>query len=222
MATTYFDYLLKVRRLLKMAERSTKDDEIIPQALAYAAGAYSKLRPRYRVTSFAGDGATYSFTLPADYYEESHITRVEYPAGEQTPVYLTPRQYGVYRETNDALSLRLYTTPASAQTLRVTYTTPHLISEAACTIPEQHVEAVCQLAAWYVAASMAAQYAFETREGYAATTINYRTKSDEWKGIARLFEENYKQMMGMGRNDTVPAAAQIGSYDFDDQVFKER
>lgn len=169
--------------------------EAIRQALAQ----YSIDAPRSIVADLTGDGSTYDFDAPADYIDgESRIEAIEYPAGEQSPVYLNPARYGIYR-TSAATKIRFVDlTPATGETARVTFTAPHTLDGLdgadETTIPSRHDEAFVTLAAAQMMFLLAARFLHEQENTIGADTVDRRSKSEEASRQARALLSSYRTM----------------------------
>jgi len=202
-------YIDRVKKLIPQAEA-----ELPPTALdssmESAVEEYSRLRPRILVQEYTGDGTTYDFSLPTDFtLGFSRIISIEYPAGERSPVYLKPQYYFIYRKPT-ATVLRLLITPQSTKKFNVAYTALHKVDATTDTIPSSDFEAVCFLAAHYIAQALAAKYAGYWEPTLAADIVAYRTKNREYQEVATNFLTLFKLHLGMKPKDvTLPALSFI-------------
>jgi hypothetical protein len=198
------DYINRVNQLMPQPQVELEDRYSSVDACVDAAvSLYSRIKPRTLIASLAGTGVAYEYALPVTFTDLSHIKRVEFPSGEQTPVVIGYDKYAVILQTDASYKIRLATTPSSAETVLVHYTAAQLVT----TISTSDFEAVCHAACYYLASQMAAFYAFKFKPNIDASYINFRTKSDEFRNLADMFLTNFKLYLGMKRADTVPAAA---------------
>ncbi len=175
----------------------------IDRAIVEAVKRYSRVRPVEAVQDFAGDGATFDFALPIGWQQDSSTIRaVEYPAGQRPASLLEPADWELYRSTTSVVKLRLKSlTPASGQTLRVTWTKPHVVDVTSSTIIAHDEEAVSNLAAAVGLRQLAAHYANTVDPTIQADSVNYRSKSSEYLKLADTLEGQYKQHLGI-KDDT--------------------
>lgn len=219
------DYKGRLTELLPHAEADLDDDTAFEDAVLAAIYSYSRFRPRVRAQDYDGDGSTYTFALPPDFYELSKVVDIEYSQGEQIPDWLDPVYYVIYPDLDDGVltrKLRLHITPSSGETLRLYYTTLHVVSGSASSIPDRDFEAFCQLSASHLATTLAGHYASRFKPPLEAQLVNYRTKSDEHRSLARHFLLNFKLHMGMKEKDVSPAASVRKSLVRDSSIFRNR
>jgi len=211
----------RVEELVPDAETDLDDVAAIENAIDAALWYYSRLRPEIKATDLDGDGSTYTWSLPSDFYEFSKVVKVEYDQGEQIPDWLDPVYYTVYEDLSNGSivrGFRMYITPSSGETVRVYYTT----RRSADTVPDSDFEALCQLAAYYLCSSLAAKYASRFDSNLEAQILNYRTHSDVWRSLANNFMTNFKAHMGMREGDIVPSAAKRRCLIRADSIFRGR
>ena len=208
-------YLDELKRLIPQAI-----DELPPGTLEERLGdairAYSRISPYCpRPIDYEGDGETYDFDLPSNWdLEFSRVRSIEYPVGYQEPEYLEPDEYILYYSPTSGWQLRLFSIPASGETLRVLYITLHRLTDSEDTIPERDKRAVCYLAGSLIARNLAAKYAGFTDPSLSADVINYRTKQREYSEVANQFEAQFKLHFGMDARALAPAAGAWGELDF--------
>jgi len=206
------DYIDRIKKLIPQAEEELPSIALT-SCVESAVAEYSRLRPRVLCQDFTGDGVTYDFPLPADFKDDfSRIVNIEYPAGEQIPIYLKSKYYLIYQTPTEKV-LRLLITPAAKKTLRVSYTALHKVTDTEDTIPGSDFEAVCFLAASYVAQSLAAKYAGFWDPTLAADIIAYRTKNREYQEVANNFMALFKLHLGMNPKDVVTGAFSFGAWE---------
>lgn len=168
---------------------------------------YAAVRPVEVVTDYPGDGTTFDLALPAGWVTDfSIVRRIEYPAGRREPVFLEREDWGFYR-TPSALKLRLYTvTPATGQTLRLTWTKPHVVDYVGSTVPLTDEDAVADLAASIGLRTLAAVFAGTVDPTIAADSVDYRSKSKEYSDLAREYEKRYRVKLGLDQTSEAKPA----------------
>lgn len=171
----------------------------IDRAIVEAVKRYSRVRPVEAVQDYPGDGATFDFALPTGWQQDSSTIRaVEYPAGQRPASLLEPTDWEFYRSTTSVVKLRLKSlTPASGQTLRVTWTKPHVVDVTSSTIIAHDEEAVANLAAAVGLRQLAALYANTVDPTIQADSVNYRSKSSEYLKLAGELEQQYREHLGI-------------------------
>jgi len=207
-------YLEQLNRMLPQAY-----DELpagsLEERLGDAVREFSRYVPRLRAKDYSGDGSAYTFDLPNDWDERfSRVVSIESPQGYQEPTYLDPWEYTVYL-TPDGYQLRLFSTPGSATTVRVTYTAIHRVNSQDDTVPEAHKRALCYLAASMACRNLAAKYAGFTDPSITADVIGYITKQREYNAQADFYMNLFKLHLAMKPGDIAPAAASWGQLQFD-------
>jgi len=180
-------------------------------AVDAALAEYSRLFPVVTTYTQALATGEYEWTLPADWLSGfSAMQSVEYPSGEQEPVYLGADDYMV---TTTKWRM-LYDTADASETAILTYTALHTES----TVPASDTEAVAMLAAACVALEVAAGFARTNRPVVPADSVDYRTKSDEWRSLARQLRAGAFALMGgsVDSNGRIkqPGASATALWDF--------
>jgi hypothetical protein len=167
---------------------------------------YSKDRPRELVTDVAGNG-TSLLSLPAgpgnpsEPFEDgfSQIRALEFPIGDIPPVYIDDEDWQLYRTPTGLKILLGSITPGNSDLVRVTWTCRHTAptSQADSTIPDADFEAVCDYAGSLCCAAMAAKYAQTRDPSISADAVNYRSKSQEYLGLAKELRRRYDEQVGI-------------------------
>jgi hypothetical protein len=202
---TFADLQARVRILLQDAvtKLATADrDKLIEQAIQER---YSKDRARELVADVAGNG-TSDLTLPATHEDGfSVIRQIEYPIGNVPPTLIESADWQLYR-TPTGLKLRLLAnTPAATENIRLTYTGRHLAD--GTTVLD--FEAVCEYAAALGFEALAAIYAQTGDSTLGADAVNYRSKSQEYRDLAKAHRKRYFDYMGI--EESAGGAAQTGA-----------
>lgn len=173
------------------------------RAIVEAVKRYSRVRPIEAIQDYPGDGATFDFALPAGWVENlSTIRSLEYPTGQRPPSLLENDEWQLYRSSTSTVVIRLtVATPSAGQTLRATWTKPHLVDVNGSTIVAQDEEAVGNLAAAIGLRELAAHYANTVDPTIVADSVNYRSKSSEYLKLAGELEQQYRDHMGIKDKD---------------------
>lgn len=222
MATTRETLITAVKVLVKDGAQKLAAADY-PSFLQRAVDAYSAQRPRVMVKDYSGDGSTYKFTLPSDWEQEvSTIQSIEYPQGDRIPTFLDADEYDVRNDTEAVKVIWLFTlTPASGKKARVTYTIRHTLSDATSTIPGADESIVTLLTASYACEALAAIYAQTSDPLLSADTVNYRSKSQEYRDLAKQHKKGFDERIGAGI-DAVQAAGGYVEWDTLDQTGFDR
>lgn len=196
--------------LYEMTKARVKDDSgklsdpfNYDDAIAAAIKRYSKHRPRLAAADLAGAG-TNDLDLPVDWAAGSSVmVSVEYPVGSVPAILLDSDLWQLYR-TPVALKLRLlYVVPAATETVRCEYSIPHDENS----LPLCDLEATADLAASFCLRQLAAAYGQTGDSTIQADSVNYRSKTDEFRRLADSFEALYQNHLGLKSGDTAPATA---------------
>jgi hypothetical protein len=133
---TFTELISRAKVLLNDEAGGTWDTEMIGTFLNEAIRDYSQHFPRYRSTTIAAATGTHTYDLPADFL---YATRVEYPAGETPPQYLSLRArrnpdfwsgrywYDVddHFSSSSPAQLTISTSPSTGENIVVSYAAPH-------------------------------------------------------------------------------------------------
>lgn len=188
-------------------------DALLAQAILQR---YSKDRPRELVSDQAGNG-TQLLGMPAtgtDVFEDgfSFIRTIEYPLGSVPPNFLLEEDWQLYRTPSALQIMLLSVTPAANDTVRVTWTARH--KSDGSTVPDVDFEAVSDFAAALCYEALAGIYAQTGDATIQADSVNYRTKSQEYMGLAKAAAKRYFNHVGITADDKgaeVDAAIATGS-----------
>jgi hypothetical protein len=171
---------------------------------------YSKHRPREIVKEIAGDGNyDYSIASNLSYWIKgfSRIKSLEYPADEREPSYVDEDDFMVVEKEAGQYIHFLVDTPSATQTLRVSYTGLHILSDAENTIPESDQDAVCNLAASLCSGALAQAYALTSDSTISADSVDHRSKSQEFSSRAKVQKQSYLNHLALKEGDVPPASA---------------
>lgn len=212
-----------------VATRVPDVDDIMPsakrdEAVAAAVALWSKHRPQVLLTDIAGDGSTYDLTLPAAYdIHTSYVQQVEYPAGNRRPTYVDADNWSVYRSDSSTAKLRLYaSTPGSTETVRITYTTVHVVDGSGSTIDANDEDAVSDLAASYLCEWVSTHYSQSSDGSLVVDSRDYKSQAAEYAMRAKRYRQLALDHLGIdaggsGRDSGSRAAAVGVIKDFDSQ-----
>jgi len=169
----------------------------------------------------SADGDAYDFSLPTDWVDGFSVIlgQIEYPIKStdswQTPQYVDDNDWMIYKTSTTTKLRFLNFIPASGYTFRYTYTVPHTLSEASCTINEFDWEAVCHLAASFCFTTLAAKYSQIEEPTIEADVIDYQRRNDECLALSKIHEDFYKGHMGIGIEKTLTTTGAQTTKDFD-------
>lgn len=172
---------------------------------------YSKDRARELASDVAGSG-TALLNLPqgpgtpAETFEDgfSEVRAIEFPIGDVPPTYLDNNEWTLYRTPTGLKIMIAGLQPSNTDTLRITWTVRHTAptSQVDSTIPDADFEAVCDYAAKLCCEAMAAKYAQTRDPSISADAVNYRSKSQEYLGLAKALEKRYYAQVGIDDGNT--------------------
>ena len=204
MAYTLQDFTARVAEHIEDAAQQLGSDtlEKFEPYVQTAIKHFSRVSPLQKVKDFTGDGG-YDYELPSDFVVGfSRIISVEYAAGDQSPTIIDPRDWMIYR-TESANYLRFKSVwPGTTETIRIVYTTYHTPE----TIDDPDFDAVCLLAASFVASALAARYAEKQTSALQADSINFRTLAQEWQSISKMFRQSYEDAVLGAEKHVQPAS----------------
>jgi hypothetical protein len=213
--------------------------EILDDIVDGAVLAFSRLAPRVVTDTLSGDGSAYDIALSglspswADGF--SVLRRVEYPADSsnrtQDPSWVDPNDRMLYPDSEAPTHLRfLATIPASASdNIKLLYTVMHTVDDDTVTVPAHQEGALIDIGAAEVCKRYATQYGHSTDPSIEADAVDYHSKGDEWRRLARMFLEDAYRKLGLeldaetGEGTPPPAGTRI-DYDprsiFGEQVWR--
>lgn len=198
---TYADFVTFIHD--KMEEYLSEDEAALYRLVDNAVAAYSVDFPLVTADQTTGDG-TYTYSLPSNWEDGfSYVVNVEYPYGEQTPVYTSPKIIEIYLDANDnTKKLRFKNaTPSSSDTFGLIYTIPHTISDTTSTIPSIHFTPVACLAVALAARATALKFA-QRRDVDIGSTLQLESNSRILEAIADEYEREYSKFLGIKRGMT--------------------
>lgn len=179
---------------------SNLNSEDYDDAIERATLALSRRNPRSLFADFTGTGSAFEWAFASTYIPGlSAIERVIYPwetDDSYDPVASLPiEDYRAYEKTAGTWYFKLVgRTPSASETVRVTYTSKHVISATAslCTItnPDHEFNVIC-LAAAFCLQMLAARAIAVGNPTLGADTVSYQTRSGEYSARAKeLIEQS--------------------------------
>lgn len=203
------DYLTKLGQVIQ--DDGALLDTVARTAFVYeAVKTYSKYRPQELAEAYTGDNG-YDYDLPASWEKSfSAIKGVEYPAGEQIPIFIDSSLFTVYKaETADNFRF-LRHTPSTTETFNIIYTARHLLTTASTTttIPEGDMDAVVNFAGGLCCYAMARKLAQHTD-----TTIQSDI-NNIWRSINRYREMGEELFKAFEQHMSLEKGVRPGSTSF--------
>lgn len=175
------------------------------RAIVQALKEYAQVRPAVAAQDYAGDGVTFDLTLPTGWQEGlSTIRQIEYPTGRRLPSLLENDDWGFYLTPIGKRIRLLSVTPNTGETLRITYTKPHLIDAVSSSVSGLDEEAVADLAASIGLTDLAAAFANTQSPTLTADSVNYADKSRTYLDIAEKLKARYRKHLGLDQQSDTP------------------
>ncbi|SRR6266404_2394613 len=178
-------------------------DSLLQQAILQR---YSKDRPRELVSDQTGNGTALlavpqTSANPPEVYEDgfSVIRLIEFPVGIVPPSLILEEDWQVYRSPSGLQVMLLGTTPSVSDSVRITWTARH--KGDGSTVPDVDFEAVCDWAAALCYEALAGIHAQTGDATLNADSVNYRTKSQEYLGLAKVAAKRYFNHLGIPADD---------------------
>lgn len=178
------------------------------QAVKAALERYSNDKPEETIDDFTGDGGVYydltSTPVITGFVDGfSRVTRIEYPAqavsADHTPTMLEPEDWDDAYWAGGVRYLRFpHHTPASTETVRVTFTTPYAFSSGSVTIPAQDYQAIVHLAAGLACEYYATRYSRSNDATISVDSVDHMTRAQQFSSRAREFFRLYEEHLGLG------------------------
>ena len=179
-------------------------DDSLGEAIEEAVNKYGDDRPLDDVDALDGND-TQIIDMPGTFaLGFSELKSVEYPTGNNPPTILGTDEYGVYRNPDDSLELRLYNaTPPTSETVNITFTT---YNSDIASVRDSDLNAVLQLAAYFAVIREAHKASNTTSDCDALDFVDHTTTASRYETQAQTFKANYDNHM-FGDSD---AAQRLG------------
>lgn len=190
-------------------------------AIANALIAYSEAQPRELVEDATSDGSPY-VDVPAQWVVGQSILRsVEYPIGELPPRLVDDAALGLYN-TPGGWKIAIAVQVQNGDTVRVTFTAPHVLDNSIDTIPAKHARAVACLAAADLCGQLQSYYASEGMPTISADSADHQGKSDRYQKRRRDLLAEYNTIVGTPPADRVKPASAVASPERTDSLGRQR
>jgi len=190
------------------AEKLSVDDQ--QNTIVNSLELFSKDFSRIITDDISGDG-NYDYTPPSDWLDGfSVIKKIEYPAGERIPRYIDEDDWTIYDDTSSKKIRFLSHTPASGETVRITFTVPYY-KATIVNIPINHIDAFIHLCAANACMSIATKMGFVQTPTIQADSVNYHSKGGEFAKRSKEFKKLYDDFIG--KSEGVLAASTVMDWD---------
>lgn len=177
-------------------------------AIQEAVKRYGKDRPRLKKQDLSAD-APNILSLPSGWEANfSAVRSIEYPVGNVPPTFLDQDRYAIYNDTAADKLLLLDAVNVGA-TLRVEYTSAHVLNGATDTIPPDDREAVCCWAAALLLDQLAAHFAGATDSTIQADAVEHGSKPREYAARAAALRKRYILELGLEDRRAAPAGVSV-------------
>jgi len=215
MVTTIADFRTKVGIIIKdtagvLSLTATSGD--VDQLILSAVEFYSKRKPRVLYQKYPGDSG-YSYAMPTSWQDGfSDIVSLEYPSGEQVPVYLQTEDWEIHQDDTGMKIRFLNDSPGASEFFIVGYTVIHTLSASASTIYVNDFEALCYLAASYCCKALSKAYAQSSEPIINADAVDYKSKSGEYAKRAEELYKDFERLMTLSE-ETIDAGSVVKDFD---------
>lgn len=177
-------------------------------AIATAIARYSKDRPRQKVedlTSVGGNLLPLPNAWQADF---SKLKSIEYPVGDVPPCLIPCNEFSIYSVPGGDM-IMLLNALSSDETVRVTYSIAHDVSDSADTVPLGDREPVCCLAAASLCDQLAGFYSGDTDSTIQADSVSHQSKAAEFASRAKALRKRYLDELGIDAKRNVAAGVVV-------------
>ena len=205
--STQTTFLTGLASRIQDAEAKLTQADLI-DCLTAALNEYSAARPRYVTAEVTSDGSAF-LALPATWdLLFSKVARIDELDANNAPEYVMPAVYQIITNPAPEAEVFFFTdeTPAAGTKYRIKYAVRHTITTSASTVPSADETIVMDLAASIAFLRLAAAYAQSTDPQIGTVTLDYKSKTDLYKGLARDFRQRFVDALNSGA--LKPAAAQ--------------
>ncbi len=165
---------------------------------------YSQIRPLEVVHEIEGDG-NYIYPLPDGWDGGINLIRlVEYPAGNNPPVYLDQYDHKTFLASDGVWKIRFNTVIATGYSALITYESDHSFSgdnPFTVTAPDSDFYAICNLAAAQYLLALAARYGQSSNSTLGADVVNYDNKTDSYRRLAKEYLGMAASSLGISIKD---------------------
>jgi hypothetical protein len=183
------------------------------KAITQALDEHSKHRPLVITEDESGTGSfDYAISLLGSWSETfSDIIQIEYPVDDSLPIpnVLDGDAWQIYIKPAGKFMRFLNATPSSRESFRVSYTTPHTCTDAACTVATADDEAVHILAAAFFCDMLSTYFAQTTDSTIQADSVDHKSKSRDYAARAKECRRLYASHMDLKDGDTASPATAV-------------
>lgn len=193
LANLQLEYKIALQDKAGEIERITDSTNVRDSSIAQAVSFYTRRIPRVR-TILVSTQASKFYPLPSDWQPWSRIVSLEYPLDTSPPSYIALRSIRFQRRETAQYYHPQTTNPVSSH--RLTYTAPHGVVTGGGSNVYESIDATHEPLIGKWAASIAADiFASHFGQTYENNldAINYRTKADEWRAIAKNLREEVER-----------------------------
>ncbi len=188
--------------------------------LSTALAQYSRDRPNESVADVAGDDANL-LTKPSGWQARwSVIRKIVYPYVDEDSSVLEADDYVVDTIPVGGSAIEKirfhHHSPASTETVRVWFTKPHSLNDSTCTVYAQDADAFASLVAHVIERKKASLFLALKDQGLQADLVDYGSKANEARGLAKMHLESYREGLGLSADGPV-AASVAGDIDVEPQ-----
>jgi hypothetical protein len=202
------DYQSLVPSLVRDTTGHISIDDI-DTAIVLAVARYSEDRPRRVAVDVAVEASGDRIVLPESWDEGlSQFISIEHPVGQVPPMLIESARIALYLGP-DGEEILLYDRMASGETVRLTHTGRHLLSDSADTIPLGHREAVAAWAAGLLCEQIASHLAGNSEPTLQADTVQYSGPAKEYGQRAVALQKRYRGLVGATEKAAPKAAGTV-------------
>lgn len=194
--------LSNIRNIVKGILQDDSDilqNNEIDACISNAITIHNQNYPIETIGDLDGDGSAYDFSFPTGWVADfSKIRKVEYPAGNRNPDYLEHgAQWILYDNGVEEKFRMVLSTPASGETVRLTFTVPYVITTIK-NLPQEHIRPFAYLAAALCCEPIAAHYSQCTDTSIHLDVAEYGDKDEKWHTLSKTYRKKYLEGMGGG------------------------
>jgi hypothetical protein len=203
------DYIAAINNLVPGSDLPLGETEAI-FAINQAIKTYSTTKPRVVVEDEDGNGTIdYAIALLADWSDGfSVIKAIEYPVDDDEAAVnvLQDDAWQIYQKPTGKQLRFLENTPSTSDDIRISYTSLHVCTDDACTIPAIDEGAVQMLAAATFCDMLATYYAQTSDSVIQADSVDHKSKASEYASRARTYRQQYLNHLGIKEGSVAPAS----------------
>jgi hypothetical protein len=166
------------------------------QHLSKALNVYSRYRPLEKIEKKAVAVSADSFDLPSDFETGfSQIKSIECPIGGNPLIILEKEDYRISLDDSNAYKLRFNYSINSDY--KILYTLLHTFTNNIISANNADFYCICQIAAGYYLVALAARYGQSVSAALGADTVNYDTKPDQYRRLAKVLFGHAASWLGI-------------------------